>query len=213
MPGCLQSEPKAKFKGSLPIQFPRIIVVGCESAGKSSIIERLAGFRFFPIGQGLTTRMPISMSLKLTNIDACMEICEAHHLNFDRNSRNLIIGLRPFNSDAMQYFIDDRAADRIQAEMTRYLNQGNQGRPVGISEVEFELEILHWTVPNLKFVDLPGVVSATRAEEPPDLPTRTRNLTMRYLKDPNSLIIAVVPCTEHILNNEIVGNILSLHPP
>ena len=38
----------------------------------------------------------------------------------------------------MQYFIDDKAADRVQVEMTRYLNQG---QPVGISDVESELEI------------------------------------------------------------------------
>lgn len=41
---------KLNLTGELPIQFPRIVIVGCESAGKSSVIERLAGFGFFPIG-------------------------------------------------------------------------------------------------------------------------------------------------------------------
>ena len=84
---CLQ----LNLTGELPIQFPRIIVVGCESAGKSSIIEGLAGFRFFPIGHEITTRMPIVMSLRLTSREDCIELCNNHNLNYDPNSGNPII--------------------------------------------------------------------------------------------------------------------------
>ena len=194
-----------QLAGNLPVHFPRIVVVGCESAGKSSVIERLAGFRFFPIGQGLTTRMPISVSLKLTSEEECVQLCTKHRIAFNPDSGNPIIGLKPLNSQTMEYFVDNRAADRIQLEMTALLRAVNNGQAVGISEAEFEIEILHWTIPNLKFVDLPGVVSATRAEEPQDLPAKTLNLSRRYISDKNSLVIAVVPCMEYIVNNRIVG--------
>lgn len=138
------------LKGNLPIQFPRIVVVGCESAGKSSVIERLAGFRFFPVGEGLTTRMPISMSLKLTSRDECKRICSEHGLRFYSESSIPLVGLKARNAQGMKYYMENDIALKIQDEMREHLGQ-NQSR--GISEEEFEIEILHWMIPNLKFVD------------------------------------------------------------
>ena len=40
-------------------QFPLIIAVGNESAGKSSILEGIVGRPFLPRGEGIVTRCPI----------------------------------------------------------------------------------------------------------------------------------------------------------
>ena len=89
-----------------------------------------------------------------------------------------------------------------QDEMREHLGQNQSS---GISEEEFEIEILHWLIPNLNFVDLPGVVSGIRSNEPASLPDQTEVLTKRYISDKNSLILAVIPCMEYIVNNKIVG--------
>jgi hypothetical protein len=51
---------------SLTISLPRIVVIGCESSGKGSVIERLAKLRFFLRGEDITTRMPIKLTLSHT---------------------------------------------------------------------------------------------------------------------------------------------------
>ena len=42
---------------------PRIIIIGEESSGKSSVVERLAMHSLFPRGERMTTRMPIKLRL------------------------------------------------------------------------------------------------------------------------------------------------------
>ena len=111
------------LKGKLPIQFPRIVVVGCESAGKSSVIERLAGFGFFPVCEGITTRMPISMSLKLASRDKCRRICSEHGLRFYSESTIPLVGLKARNAQVMKYYMEDDIALKIQDEMREHLGQ------------------------------------------------------------------------------------------
>ena len=42
-------------------RFPEIIVIGGQSAGKSSIIERIVGHSFLPRGTDMVTRCPIKV--------------------------------------------------------------------------------------------------------------------------------------------------------
>jgi hypothetical protein len=50
-------------KIQVSLQLPKLIVVGVESSGKSSVLERLVGKRLFPKGQHLTTQMPIKLHM------------------------------------------------------------------------------------------------------------------------------------------------------
>lgn len=48
------------------IKLPKIIVVGSQSAGKSSLLESIVGLDFLPRGSGVVTRRPLE--LRLVNI-------------------------------------------------------------------------------------------------------------------------------------------------
>lgn len=48
---------KHKIKKNLEI--PRVIVIGPQSVGKSSLLELLIGVKFLPKGEGMITRTPI----------------------------------------------------------------------------------------------------------------------------------------------------------
>ena len=48
---------------------PRIIVIGEESSGKSSTLERIAMMQFFPTDRKLCTRMPIELRLRYCSLD------------------------------------------------------------------------------------------------------------------------------------------------
>jgi dynamin 1-like protein len=60
---CLQ-DIFAKASVSLPsIDFPRIVVIGSQSSGKSSVLESFVGKDFLPRGQGIVTRCPLILTL------------------------------------------------------------------------------------------------------------------------------------------------------
>ena len=47
----------------LRLRLPEVVVVGAESVGKSSLLERLAGLPFFPRGESVTTRICFRLRL------------------------------------------------------------------------------------------------------------------------------------------------------
>jgi dynamin 1-like protein len=49
--------------GTESIQLPQIVVVGTQSAGKTSTLEALVGKDFLPRGAGIVTRRPLILQL------------------------------------------------------------------------------------------------------------------------------------------------------
>lgn len=49
--------------GAETMQLPQIVVVGNQSAGKSSVIEAVVGRDFLPRGTGIVTRCPLVLQL------------------------------------------------------------------------------------------------------------------------------------------------------
>lgn len=45
------------------ISLPRIVVLGTQSAGKSSLLEQIVGLDFLPRGSGVVTRRPLELRL------------------------------------------------------------------------------------------------------------------------------------------------------
>lgn len=48
------------------IDLPQIVVVGSQSAGKSSVLEAICGRDILPRGSGIVTRRPLIMQLNTT---------------------------------------------------------------------------------------------------------------------------------------------------
>jgi dynamin 1-like protein len=51
------------------VQLPQIVVVGSQSAGKSSVIEGIVGRDFLPRGTGIVTRRPLLLHLVHVPLD------------------------------------------------------------------------------------------------------------------------------------------------
>ena len=49
-------------------QPPQVVMIGDESSGKSTILERLAMMPIFPRGDDLTTRLPIHLRLRYAEV-------------------------------------------------------------------------------------------------------------------------------------------------
>ena len=68
----------------LGLSFPEIAVVGQESTGKSSVLERVLGLPLFPRGEDIVTRMPVRLRLShLPDSEALKAFCDAEKLRPD----------------------------------------------------------------------------------------------------------------------------------
>ena len=66
----------------LRFNMPTIICLGEESSGKSSTMERLASFKFFPTDRKLCTRLPVKL---------CIRYCPEEQLEEDFRERGKVM--------------------------------------------------------------------------------------------------------------------------
>ena len=77
--------------------------------------------------------------------------------------------------------------------MDEIIKSRNGGKLVGIVNQEIVVEVRNSRVPTLDLIDLPGIVAASISGEPTDMMNTTRELVRSYIKDADTLIIAVIP--------------------
>lgn len=157
-------------------KLPRIVVIGSESAGKSSVLERIAMQPVFPRDRNLCTRCPIKLSLRN---DPRADELEPVSVRFGRRTLTVLQGAV---GDTVKKLMNDAVCE---------LNGG----PFGIVGEELVIEMRKPNVPTIDLIDLPGIVAASLPDEPGDMMKQTRDLVERYVKDPNTLVVAVVPAT------------------
>lgn len=85
----------------------------------------------------------------------------------------------------------------IIRETERVTGLGNN-----ISSVPIILRIYSRTVPNLTLVDLPGITKLATGTQPADIEKQIRMMILEYIRNPNSIIVAVSSSTEDISNSE-----------
>ena len=177
----------AKANCPFDLELPSIVVVGQESSGKSSVMERLAMRPAFPTGEEFTTRMPIHMRMRHTRHENRIA------LGLRKNGEP-VPGVRDVDFDSPSP-IQDCMADgsvlstSISAAMRQFIVEAypdDDGRRV-MAEHEIEISIYAANVPDLDLIDLPGLVGA-----PLDVAEATLQLTRRYLARPNTIVLCIV---------------------
>jgi GTPase SAR1 family protein len=149
---------------------PRIVVIGSESAGKSSMIERIAGASLFPRDAKICTRMPIMLSF----------------VN-DESAEQARVTLKfPGRDD--QTVREADAAAAVGRLMREVVPPG-----AGVIDTQLTIEVRKQSVPTLDLIDLPGIVAASIEGEPADMMQRTRAISETYLRDAHTIVVAVVP--------------------
>ena len=147
------------------LDVPKVIVIGAESSGKSSLLENIIKCPVFPRNTNICTKQPIRLILKtaLSKSDSEYKITYNNHSEF----------------------IDDK--NQI---MDRITNIMSKLEPDTISEDVINIEITDVNLPNFEFYDLPGI----RAY-PPKMAEQTTKLAEKYLQQHNTIVLCVVPAT------------------
>uniref|UniRef100_H2LEZ5 Dynamin-1-like protein n=1 Tax=Oryzias latipes TaxID=8090 RepID=H2LEZ5_ORYLA len=165
------------------MQLPQIVVVGTQSSGKSSVLESLVGRDILPRGTGVVTRRPLI--LQLVHIDP-----------EDRRKTNEENGNVPFPLLFIYTDFEEIRAE-IEAETERI-----SGNNKGISDEPIHLKIFSPHVVNLTLVDLPGITKVPVGDQPRDIEIQIKELILKYISNPNSIILAVTAANTDMATSE-----------
>ena len=113
------------------LQLPKVIVIGAESSGKSSLLENITKCPIFPRNVNICTRLPIHFKLN-TNPNKNIK-CQITYQNI----------ITEIDKDLIQDFIKDIMSKLLQT----------------ISFDEIVIELNDDNLPTFEFYDLPGIVS------------------------------------------------------
>ncbi|CAG9839140.1 unnamed protein product [Diabrotica balteata] len=177
--------------GSDAIHLPQIIVLGSQSSGKSSVIESLVGKSFLPRGTGIVTRRPLVLQLVY---------CPKE----DREHRSAIDGTVELDDWGIFLHAKDkifRDFDKIRVEIEEETSR-MAGNNKGICPEPINLKIYSTRVVNLTLVDLPGITKVPVGDQPPDIEQQIRELVLKYIANPNSIILAVVTANTDMATSE-----------
>uniref|UniRef100_A0A672IGW8 Dynamin-1-like protein n=1 Tax=Salarias fasciatus TaxID=181472 RepID=A0A672IGW8_SALFA len=173
------------------IQLPQIVVVGTQSSGKSSVLESLVGRDILPRGTGIVTRRPLI--LQLVHIDAD----DRRKTNEENGNLSSVFVLSWFIFPLKIYTDFEEIRHEIEAETERI-----SGNNKGISDEPIHLKIFSPHVVNLTLVDLPGITKVPVGDQPKDIEIQIRELILKYISNPNSIILAVTAANTDMATSE-----------
>lgn len=152
------------------VSLPRIVVVGLQSAGKSSLLESIVGYDFLPRGESVCTRLPLELRL-------------IHSISADKP-------FAVFEKDKNKKIED---FEKVK-QLIEFYTDEIAGNEKGILDKPIVLTIYSKNVPDLSLVDLPGItkIPVRGSNQPKNIEEITTGLCVKYIKDPRTIILCVV---------------------
>lgn len=181
--GDTQAGDESKTPGALPSlarQLPKIVVIGGQSSGKSSVLEAVVGRDFLPRGTGIVTRRPLELQLETAADPNAQEYGEFGHL------------------PGKHFTSFEAIRDEIEAETRRHTEK----RGTIVSPVPMTLRIVSPKLPGLSLVDMPGLTKVPIDGQPRSIVTELENMAREYVRHENVIILAVTPANADLATSD-----------
>lgn len=183
------------------ISLPQIIVCGDQSSGKSSVLEAISGVPF-PVKSNLCTRFPTELILRRSpQTDVTVSIIP--HKLHARSQRETLSAFHE-RLDSFECIPELIESAKIAMGISM------QGK--GFSKDLLRIEISGPHHPHLTIVDLPGLIhSETKQQSASDVEL-VRDVVQTYMKQPRSIILAVVSAKNDFANQIVLKLARSTDP-
>ncbi|KAG5985053.1 hypothetical protein E4U55_001794 [Claviceps digitariae] len=180
--GLLDLIDKLQFAQLDNVKLPQIVVVGDQSAGKSSVLEAISGTPF-PRDAGACTRFATEIRLRRSK-EASLRVSIIPDKNRPYNEQN---GLLRYGGDVTS----DMSFESMMRDATHLIAPRDVPGRFAARDI-LVVEKSGPDLPLLTLVDLPGLVRvANRDQSEADIQT-IEALSDRYMKSPRTIILAVI---------------------
>lgn len=152
---------------------PRVVVLGDQSAGKTSVLEMIAQARIFPRGDGeMMTRTPIQVTMSPSS-EHCATI---------RGSSRI-------------YKLDNRAdLAALREQISRRMN-ASVPRGASVSKTTISLDVRGPGLRPMVLVDLPGMIQHHTLGMSNDTKDTIHNICRSHIENPHSIILCIQDAT------------------
>ena len=158
---------------------PRIVVIGAQSSGKTSILNNIISMDILPMGEEMVTRVPLELQLHQLLKDNNKNWVE--FWNKDSNSRvcniDVSFPITKLESDKIKSIISDETNKFAGLEKDRNINTK-----------AIVMKIYSQHVPNLSLTDLPGIISTPHIA---NIKEKIDNIAISYMNKPKTIVLAV----------------------
>jgi GTP-binding protein EngB required for normal cell division len=188
------------------IDLPEIIVCGEQSSGKSSVLEAVSGVKF-PSKDNLCTRFATELILRRGAVAPIKISIVPDSRERDRSESDL---------EKLRNFHYSVSTEHLQLEAVIEAAKDAMGISESSDKV-FSSDILRLELsgpdkPHLTLVDLPGLFQAGSRSQSDEDAERVKTLVLSYMKNPRSIILAVVSAKNDFNNQSITKHSREIDP-
>ena len=168
------------------VNIPKIVVVGAQSSGKSSVLESLSQIEL-PRGEGIVTRCPIMIQLRKA-----------------KESEYAMIGLQGESEERHQKIKLGEIAGKLSGIQKQVIE--NLGDKL-LSKDSIQLKVFRNNAPDLTLIDLPGITHQNESDH-----KVIKEIIQQYIEGDETIILLILSATEDAAANEGISLIRQKDP-